>query len=134
MNEEIKSEIIVELRKSRNVITCIFVLIAAWLAYNIIENWRGVEQCGNCWYDVRTELDRQQFPKALTAAKALVAAQPDYDYGRTELGFIYLAMDDLTNAEAQYTKAYELFPSKEHKEYLEAVQTRIATGGKVMAK
>ena len=35
-------------------------------------------------------------------AHALVAAQPNYYYGHAYLGSIYLAMGDVTNAEAHF--------------------------------
>ena len=61
--------------------------------------------------------------------QALVAAQPNYYYGHAYLGEIYLAMGDVTNAEAQYLRAHELFPNEESDKDLAAVRKRKAVGG-----
>ena len=68
----------------------------------------------------------QDFPAALSMAQALVARQPNYYYGHAYLGAIYLAMGDVTNAEAQYSRAYELFPNEESQKDLAAVRKRMA--------
>ena len=74
-------------------------------------------------------MSRQDFPAALSMAQALVARQPDYYYGHAYLGAIYLAMGDVTNAETQYSRAYELFPNEESQKDLAAVRKRLAVGG-----
>jgi cytochrome c-type biogenesis protein CcmH/NrfG len=131
MSENIKSEIVVQLRENRNILICLFSLtVVCVISYGILPSFfRHRQQNIASWDEVRTAMDQQNFSKALAMAKTLVASQPDYDYGQTYLGYIYLAMDDLTNAEAQYARAYQLFPSKIHKENLEAVRERMATGG-----
>lgn len=59
-----------------------------------------------------------------------IAVQPiiSYKLSHGYLGFIYLAMGDVTNAEAEYFKADELFPSEENDKNLAAVRKRLATG------
>jgi cytochrome c-type biogenesis protein CcmH/NrfG len=71
---------------------------------------------------------QQNFPAALSMAQSLVRQQPDYSYGHAWLGSIYLAMDDVTNSEAQYSRAYQLFPSEEYEKDLAAVRKRMAAG------
>jgi len=39
---------------------------------------------------------------------------------------VYLAMDDLTNAEAEYSRAYQLFPDEADQKDLDAVRKRMA--------
>jgi tetratricopeptide (TPR) repeat protein len=73
-------------------------------------------------------MSRQDFPAALSMAQSLVARQPNYDYGHTYLGYIYLAMNDITNAETQYLQADKLFPGEENEKNLAAVRKRLATG------
>jgi Flp pilus assembly protein TadD len=82
-------------------------------------------------------MSRQDFPAALSMAQALAARQPSYYYGHTYLGVIYLAMGDVTNAEAQYSRSYELFPSENSAKDLAAVRKRMTNGGgdfKLMSK
>jgi cytochrome c-type biogenesis protein CcmH/NrfG len=70
-------------------------------------------------------------------AQTLVQRQPDYYYGHSYLGAIYLAMDDVTNAHAQYLRAYQLFPNEQDEKDLAAVQKRMTNGGgdfKLMSK
>jgi cytochrome c-type biogenesis protein CcmH/NrfG len=89
------------------------------------------------WERVTTAMRRQDFPAALSMAQTLVAHQPDYYYGHAYLGAIYLAMDDVTNAQAQYLRAYQLFPNEEEEKDLAAVQKRMTNGGgdfKLMSK
>jgi cytochrome c-type biogenesis protein CcmH/NrfG len=64
----------------------------------------------------------------MSMAQEGAARQPNYYYGHAYLGSIYLAMDDLTNAEAEYLRAYELFPNEANEKNLTAVRKRIATG------
>ncbi len=74
-------------------------------------------------------MDHQDFSAALSMAQALTARQPDYYYGHAFLGSIYLAMGDVTNSEAQYSRAYQLFPSEDGAKDLAAVRKRLAAGG-----
>ena len=69
-------------------------------------------------------------------AQTLASRQPNYYYGHAYLRAIYLAMDDVTNAEAQYSQAYRLFPNEESEKDLAAVRKRMAGGEdfKLMSK
>jgi tetratricopeptide (TPR) repeat protein len=71
-------------------------------------------------------MSRQDFPKALSIANALVERQPNYYYGHSYLGTIYLAVGDLTNAESHYLRAYELFPNQEAEQDLAAARKRLS--------
>ena len=77
------------------------------------------------WPQVRTAMDRQDFPEALSMAQTLVAREPNYYYGHAFLGAVYLAMNDITNSEVHYLRAYELFPDEESEKNLAAVRNRI---------
>ena len=69
-------------------------------------------------------MQRQEFSTAMSMAQTLVASQPNYYYGHAYLGAIYLAMGDVKNAEAHYSRAYELFPNEESEKDLSAVRKR----------
>jgi cytochrome c-type biogenesis protein CcmH/NrfG len=129
MSEDINQEILMELRRIRTIsrrmsyLIVVFIIVCAVPAFQ-----QGLVQGSDSWENVRAAVGRQEFPKALSMAQALVACQPNYVYGRDYLGYIYLAMDDVTNAETQYSRAYELFPSEQNEKNLAAVRKRLATG------
>ena len=129
MSEDINQEILAELRKLKRVfyVILVFIILGALPAF-YAGFTRGYSQA-NSWDRVRTAMSRQDFPAALSMAQALVARQPDYYYEHAYLGAIYLAMGDVTNAETQYSRAYELFPNEESQKDLAAVRKRLAVGG-----
>ena len=88
---------------------------------------QGRSHGGDSWEQVTSATRRQDFPAALSMARSLVRQQPAYSYGHAWLGAIYLAMDDVTN-EAEYSRAYQLFPGEEYEKDLAAVRKRMAAG------
>jgi tetratricopeptide (TPR) repeat protein len=130
MSEDINQEILVQLRKLKRVfcVMLVFIIVGAVPAFYQGVS-RGFSQAAPSWERVRTAMGRQEFPAALSMAQALVARQPDYYYGLGYLGYIYLAMGDVKNAEAHYSRAYGLFPNEESEKDLAAVQKRLAAGG-----
>jgi cytochrome c-type biogenesis protein CcmH/NrfG len=130
MSEDINQEILVELRKIRTISRRMCYLIVVFIIVCAVPLFQqGRRQDSDSWQHVRAAVDSGDSQKALSMAQALIARQPDYAYGHAYLGYVYLAMDDLTNAEAQYSRAYELFPDEDGKKDLDAVRKRIAGGG-----
>jgi cytochrome c-type biogenesis protein CcmH/NrfG len=130
MSEDINQEILAELRKVRSLNRRMFYLILVLvivivLSFPVSRHLRGSSQADS-WEQVTTAMKRQDFPEALSVAQALVARQPNDPYGHAYLGAIYLPMNDLTNAEAQYSRAYDLFPSEENEKNLAAIRKRLA--------
>lgn len=78
------------------------------------------------WSEVRCLIDRQEFKRAFAIAERLVAQAPRYHYGHAVLGQLFLAVNDIKNAEIQYSMAYDLFPSREAEETLQALRKRLA--------
>jgi len=76
--------------------------------------------------DLDALLDRGDHQKALSNALGIVARQPNYHYAHANLGWVYVAMNDFTNAEAAYLRAVELFPSETHETVLAAIRKRLA--------
>jgi cytochrome c-type biogenesis protein CcmH/NrfG len=129
MSDDINREIMVELRKLKRVFCLILVFVILGSVPAFYAGFtRGLSKA-NSWDQVTTAMRRQDFPKALSMGQALVASQPNYYYGHAYLGAIYLAMGDVTNAETQYLRAYELFPNEESDKDLTAVRKRKAAGG-----
>jgi cytochrome c-type biogenesis protein CcmH/NrfG len=135
MSEDSNQEILAELRKLKRIFYAILVFIILGF---IPSFYYGVTRdSSDSWERVTTAMRRQSFPAALSMAQTLVQRQPDYSYGHAWLGAIYLAMDDVTNSEAQYSRAYQLFPSEEYEKDLAAVRKRMTNGGgdfKLMSK
>ena len=128
MSEDINQEILVEIRKLKRVFYVILVLVIVGSVPAFYAGFtRGLSKTDS-WDRVTTAMKRQDFPAALSMGQALVAGQPNYYYGHAYVGAIYLAMGDVTNAEAQYSRAYELFPNEESEKDLAAVRKRVAAG------
>jgi len=128
MSEDINQKILVELRKLKRVFYLILVFIIVGSIPAFYAGFtRGYSQADS-WERVTTAMRRQDFPAALSMAQRLVRRGPDYYYGHAYLGSIYLAMNDITNAEVQYSQAYRLFPNEESEKDLAAVRNRMLTG------
>jgi cytochrome c-type biogenesis protein CcmH/NrfG len=137
MSEDSNHEILVELRKLKRIFYAILVFIILGSIPAFYAGFtRGYSQADS-WERVTTAMRRQDFAAALSLAQSLVRQQPDYSYGHAWLGAIYLAMDDVTNSEAQYSRACQLFPSEEYEKDLAAVRKRMTNRGgdfKLMSK
>jgi cytochrome c-type biogenesis protein CcmH/NrfG len=129
MIEDNNAEILAELRKLKRVFYIILIFIFVGSLPAFYAAFTRPSTAGDSWARVRTAMDRQDFPAALSMAQTLTARQPDYYYGHSFLGAIYLAMGDVTNSEAQYSQAYQLFPSEDAAKDLAAAQKRLVPGG-----
>ncbi len=126
MSEDTNQEILTELRKLKRIfyaVLVVFILMAIPSFYYGFTHDSTVS-----WEQVNTAMRCEDFPAALSMAQSLVRQQPDYYYGHSYLGAIYLAMDDVTNAEREYSRACQLFPNEEDQKDLAAVQKRMAAG------
>jgi tetratricopeptide (TPR) repeat protein len=128
MSEDINQEILKELRKSRRSNQAILVVASLVIIITAISSRLKPSSQWHSWTEVDSAMRQSDFPKALSLAQGNVALQPDYYYGHAYLGAIYLAMDDVTNSEAQYLRAYELFPGEDNAKNLAAVRKRLAAG------
>jgi cytochrome c-type biogenesis protein CcmH/NrfG len=138
MSEDINQEILVELRKIRTISRRMCYLIVVFIIVCAVPVFKhGGAHGAPSWDEVTSAMRQQNFSTALSMAQALVRQQPDYYYGHAYLGTIYVAMDDVTNAEAQYLRAYQLYPSEEAEKNLAAIRKRMVAGGgdfKLMSK
>ena len=126
MDDNTNQQILAELRKIRWQV--LIIVTAACLAFVALAPSRTSSQ-PDSWERVTSAMRRQDFPTALSVALKLVDQQPNYYYGHSYLGAIYLAMGDVTNAETQYSRACQLFPNEESEKDLAAVRKRLAAGG-----
>jgi len=123
MSEDTNQEILAELRKLKRIF---YAMLIFFILAGITPFIAGSPRDSSVsWDRVRAAMERQNFSAALAIAQALVRQQPDYSYGHAWLGAIYLAMDDVTNSEAEYSRAYQLFPDEEYEKDLAAVRKRL---------
>ena len=129
MSEEIDKEILVHLRQLKRVVYWVGFLLFVLAVPTFYQGFsRASSEAAPSWERVRVWVGRQDFPMALSMAQTLVTRQPDYYWGHSYLAHIYLATGDVTNAEKEYSRAYDLFPSEENDKNLAAVRKRIAAG------
>jgi tetratricopeptide (TPR) repeat protein len=128
MSDDINQEILTELRRIRRIIKVAVIAIIVIASPDIYYGFKQGSPQADSWERVRTAMSRQDFQSALSMAQSLVARQPNDYYGHSYLGYVYLAMGDVTNAETEYFKADELFPTEENDKNVVAVRKRLATG------
>jgi cytochrome c-type biogenesis protein CcmH/NrfG len=140
MNDEIGREILKELRKANRVnqagvglaILALLLLAVYLVAVRpaLIKSRQPatipqVKQA-RPWQEVQDALDQFDHQKAVKLLKGIIDREPSHYYGYAYLGNVYLAMGDITNAESQYAKAYELLPDEQHEKKLAAIRKRLA--------
>jgi Tfp pilus assembly protein PilF len=129
MNEEVNQATLEELRRLRSLCRRMFyvlllILIAGVLSIPISRHPAPASKPAS-WEQVTILMRQQDFPRALAEAQVLVGQEPNYYYGHAYLGAIYLAMGPVTNAEAEYARAYVLFPTEQTEKDLAAVRQRL---------
>ena len=140
VNEKIQAEILSELRKLRRsskigtglAVALVAILILVVIPSVVLRVKRQLDASPGFipkrseWRDVSAAMSQSDYVKARFLAQEIVGREPRYYYGYAYLGNIALATGDLTNAEAQYARAYELFPNEDNEKNLAAVRKRLA--------
>lgn len=99
----------------------LIVVVAAWFTFFAEPSDEKMS-----WQQVQLLVDRTDYEKAIEISQNLINKHPNYWYGYSLLGNIYLALGDLRKAEVNYALAYDLFPSAENEKTLKAIR-RIET-------
>ncbi len=102
-----------------------FVVYAMYQFYSSPTSSRSQRQT-ETWGSVHTALDNFQYDKAADIAQRLIEKNPNYYYGYAVLGHIALERNRLKEAEGYFARAYELFPTDDNEQKLQAVQKRLA--------
>ena len=140
MNEDINQEILNELRKTNRMnragvgisILALLILGVYFVALRpaLLKKRQPASAAQSAetrpWDEVRDAVDTFDYPKAVKLLEGTIARQPSYYYGYAYLGNVYLMMGNVTNAEAQYAKAFELLPDPENEKMLTAIRRRLA--------
>jgi tetratricopeptide (TPR) repeat protein len=77
------------------------------------------------WSRVQQAVRQYDYERTLKLAMDIVREHPGDYYGHEYLGYIYLQMGNLHQAEVEYSRAYELGPPERLKSKLEDVRRRI---------
>ena len=85
------------------------------------------------WSRVQQAVRQYDYERALNLAKNIVKEHPEDYYGHEYLGYIYLQMGNLNQAELEYSRAYELAPPERVKSKLEDVRRRIERQSRVQS-
>jgi tetratricopeptide (TPR) repeat protein len=108
--EETNQRILAELRELRwrhAWSIALMLLLSALTAYMISEL---PSRSTSPWTEVSKAMRRYDYLTALSLTRAISAQHPADYYPHQYLGDIYLAMNDLGKAEAEYVRAFELAP------------------------
>jgi cytochrome c-type biogenesis protein CcmH/NrfG len=134
MNNDV-SELLQEFKSLRKKIeanaTVVLVVIIILAASSIYQNHfssarnRDRRQEDN-WRSASNEMDMLEFDKAAAIVQRLIDKNPNYYYGYSFLGYIALQKNELKEAEKQFARAYQLFPTSDNEQKLQAVQKRLA--------
>ena len=110
MNDEIGKQILEEIRKQTRFskIAAIFSLVILVAVGGIYFPWklRGIPSSRKTssstvsWSQVRSLRERQQYEDALAMARKLVEKSPNFYYGYSMIGYIYLELGDSQKAGA----------------------------------
>ena len=133
--KETVAEILDELKKLRSKVetnTTLVVLLFVGLAFYIFIELksssapaRSRQSQTETWRSASTAMDNMDYDKATEIAQRLTDKNPTYYYGYSYLGYIALERNHLKEAEGYFARAYELFPTKDNEERLQAVRKRL---------
>jgi cytochrome c-type biogenesis protein CcmH/NrfG len=122
--EDINKQILSELRGLYHtnqwvlLIAVTVLIIAVYLLYKIPRHTTP-------WSPVYQAMRHYDYQRALILAKGIVQRHPEDYYGHEYLGYIYLQMGNLNQAELEYSRASELAPPERLKAKAEEVRKRI---------
>ena len=134
MNNDV-SELLQEFKSLRKkieahatVVLVVIVILAATSIYqNHLSSARNRDRSHeDNWRSASNEMDMLEFDKAAAIVQRLIDKNPNYYYGYSFLGYIALQKNELKEAEKQFARAYELFPTSDNEQKLRAVQKRLA--------
>ena len=130
MENEISKQILDELRKLRKLsqwtsaAAMIFITATSAILLWTLETYPNKKQ--DSWSGMYAALNRYDYQAALKYMQDLVVKHPEEYTAYKNMGYIYFKMGDMTHAEAEYARAYEIYPSEEIQKELEIVHKRKA--------
>jgi len=138
MEEDIQKQILEELRRQSTMfkkatktntiaIALLIVLLVISLALTpfiqrMVYSSRGSSQRADSWQEARGLLEQAQYQGAQDMIQRLIKKHPDFYYGYALLGSLHQELGNAKEAEVNYAKAYDLFPTEENKKTLTAIR------------
>lgn len=80
-------------------------------------------QRADSWREARSLFEKCESRKADEMLQRLIKKYPNYWYGYALLGSIHQELGEFKEAEDDYAKAYDLFPTEENRKTLDAIRT-----------
>jgi cytochrome c-type biogenesis protein CcmH/NrfG len=127
VSEDTNQEILAELRKLTQInqrAYYLLIVIVIAVAATIFFEKKTHQQ--DPWKNVNLAWDQQDYSEALSLAQNILSKDTNNAWGHEYLGNIYFRMGDITNAEAAYKQAYQLYPSKTYEDNIQTIEKRIA--------
>ena len=128
VSEDPLRDLLAEIKRLRRTTQTAWVLTIALLsvfALGVFFQVRFEKPQGDSWAKVRTLAEASKYDDALALAKKLIVKDPDNPYMQANLGNLNLAAGNLHQAEACFTRAFELLPNESNAQMLNAVRRRI---------
>ena len=138
MEEDIQKQILEELRRQtamfKKVTKANTIAIAVFLVLLIISmaltpfihrmlySSKASSQRADSWQEARGLLDQGEYQRAQEMLQRLIKKHPDFYYGYAVLGSLHQELGNAKEAEVNYAKAYDLFPTEENKKTLTAIR------------
>ena len=115
---------ITKLRRTTQTLWIVMILLLTALVLNSYFQMHFEKQ-DDSWVTVRRLADAAKYEQALTVAHRMVDKDPDSPQTRVLMGNMQLSLGQLHQAEASFTRAYELLPNEFNANLLNAVRKRI---------
>lgn len=115
-------------------ILVVIVLASVALRGRIAARCKDSAASGDSWSQARACFDNDDFAKGKEISLRLIAKHPDYYYGYKLLGAGEQRLGNLQEAESNYAKAYDLFPTEDNEKDLVAMRKAIEKKNSTMNK
>ena len=128
ISEDPLRELLAEIRRLRRASQVAWTVTILLLTIGIVGAFfqvRFEKPHGDSWVTVRQLADAAKYEEALAVAHRLVDKDPDSPQTRVLMGTLQLSVGQLHQAEASFTRAYELLPSEANASILNAIRKRI---------
>ena|SRR3989304_4989366 len=141
MNEETEGRILDELRnlnasarKANRIAAIAISILGVFVALSLLTiplrehmyfRSKSTSQAADSWREARSLLDQGEIQKGREMTQRLVQKHPHYYYGYVLLGSLNQEEGKLKQAEENYAKAYNLFPTEENEKNLAAIRKAI---------
>jgi tetratricopeptide (TPR) repeat protein len=119
--------LVLEITKLRRTTQALMIAAIMLLSALVLQTYFQVhfQVSDDSWVTVRRLADAARYEQALAVAQRLVEKDPDSPQTRVLMGTLQLSVGRLRQAEASFTRAYELLPSEYNAILLNAVRKRI---------